>query len=108
MHAQGDLDMARHHGLQALHYMGAPLPSEEPEQAQFFAGCLFLVRRLGLSLHDISRTQQKLPPEGLLLTALSILAVRQQSPSQMGLQGRLPLTGRAYKANFPLQTWSMA
>ena len=79
--------MARHHGLQALHYMGAPLPSEEPEQAQFFAHCLFLVRRLCLNLHGILDAQQKLPSESLLLTALTssdIQAVCQWNPDRVG------------------------
>ena len=46
--------------------------------------------------------------ECLLLTALCIQAVRQQSPNRVGLQGRPPLTAQAYKADSPLQTWSIA
>lgn len=46
MPAQGDLDTARRHGLQALHYMGAPLPSEEPSRGPVFARLLYLVSPL--------------------------------------------------------------
>lgn len=42
--AQGDLDIARLHGLQALHYMGAPLPADSPGKGSLFASCLWLVR----------------------------------------------------------------
>ena len=42
--AQGDLDTARLHGLQALHYMGAPLPADSPAKASLFASCVGLVR----------------------------------------------------------------
>ena len=45
-HAQGDLDSARRHGLRALHFLGAPLPSGLPEQAHFLGCGLSLVRIL--------------------------------------------------------------
>ena len=41
--AQGDLDTARRHGLQALHHLGAPLPSDAPARRPVFSRILSLV-----------------------------------------------------------------
>ena len=41
--AQGDLDNARRHALQALHHLGAPLPSGPARAASILRSCLALV-----------------------------------------------------------------
>jgi len=48
-----------------------------------------------------SESESKFGSECLLLTALCVQAVPQQSPNRAGLQGRPPLTAQAYKADPP-------